>query len=79
VSGSFGPNCIGSRWTANGDATPPSGTLPTYMAVIQTSSSTQSGSRYSGDSVHIVVVKTDAGYAGNPGHDGTGTVVATLS
>jgi len=29
--------------------------------------------------VHIVIVKTDAGYAGNPGHDGTGTVVATLS
>ena len=79
VSGSFGPNCIGSRWTSNGNPTPPSGTLPTYMAVIETSSSTQSGSRYSGDSVHIVIVKTDAGYAGNPGHDGTGTVVATLS
>jgi hypothetical protein len=28
--------------------------------------------------VHIVVVKTNSGYAPNPGHDGTGTVVATV-
>jgi hypothetical protein len=43
--------------------------------VIVTSSYSKSGSTISGDTVHIVVVKTDAGYQPNPGHPGTGTVV----
>jgi hypothetical protein len=32
----------------------------------------------SGTVVHVVIVKTNAGYDSNPGHPGTGTVVATL-
>jgi hypothetical protein len=28
--------------------------------------------------VHVVVVRTDAGYAGDPGHPGTGTVVGVV-
>lgn len=58
---------------------PPAGPLPSYMAVIVTSKSTQSGSQVSGNVVGLVIVKTDAGYKGDPGHAGTGTVVATIS
>jgi hypothetical protein len=46
------------------------------MGVIVSSAITSSGSTIAGDTVHIVVVKTDAGYAADPGHAGTGTVVA---
>jgi hypothetical protein len=48
------------------------------MAVIVTAGSSKSGSTVSGNTVSIVVVKTNAGYAPNPGHAGTGTVVATI-
>jgi hypothetical protein len=48
------------------------------MAVLVTSSSTKSGSQISGNTPHIVVVKTNAGYDANPGHAGTGTVIATI-
>jgi uncharacterized repeat protein (TIGR01451 family) len=73
------PSC-GVAWTADpGNSTPPpDGPLPTYMAVIVTSSADQSGSTISGNNVHIVIVKTDPGYAANPGHAGTGTVVAQI-
>ncbi|HEX4677702.1 MAG TPA: Ig-like domain-containing protein [Gaiellaceae bacterium] len=78
------PGAFDSSWSGDwstdtgSSGSQPSGTLPTYMAVIQTSSSRKSGSRISGDTVHIVVVKTNAGYAPNAGHDGTGTIVATV-
>jgi hypothetical protein len=45
------------------------------MEVIVTSSTTRSGHTISGDTAHIVIVKTNSGYAPNPGHAGTGTVV----
>jgi len=48
------------------------------MAVIVASSASQSGSTDSGDTVHIVVVHTNPGYQGNPGHPGKGTVVAQV-
>ena len=48
------------------------------MAVIVSSSITKSGSTISGDVKAIVVVQTDPGYSGNPGHAGTGRVVAVV-
>jgi len=71
------PSC-GVGWGADpGNSTPPpAGPLPAYMGVIVTSRAGQSGSVIAGDTVHIVVVKTDPGYQPNPGHPGTGTVVA---
>jgi hypothetical protein len=48
------------------------------MAVIVTSKATKSGSTTSGTIVHIVIVKTNPGYSTNPGHAGTGTVVAVV-
>jgi hypothetical protein len=64
-------------WADGGSGGAPS-SLPAYMAVLVASSVSKHGSSISGDIVHIVIVKTDAGYDGNPGHAGTGTVVASL-
>lgn len=73
------PSC-GAGWISDpGNSTPPpAGPLPEFMGVIVTSSASQSGSTTSGNVVHIVVVKTNAGYSPNPGHAGTGTVVAVV-
>lgn len=74
------PQC-GVNWSTNpGNSTPPpAGPLPAYMAVIVTDRNHKApGKIVSGDTVSIVIVKTDAGYKGDPGHPGTGTVVATI-
>ena len=73
------PTC-GTTWTTDpgNSAPPPNGPLPAYIVVIVTSSSTKSGSQISGNTVHMVIVKTDPGYDANPGHAGTGTVVGTI-
>jgi hypothetical protein len=73
------PQC-GVNWSAApGDSSkPPVGPLPAYMAVIVTDRNHKTGAVISGDTISIVIVKTNAGYANNPGHPGTGTVVATI-
>jgi hypothetical protein len=73
------PACGGPSWTSGpgNSPSPPAGPLPAYMGVIVTSSAHQNGSAISGDVAHIAVVKTAPGYASNPGHAGTGQVVAT--
>jgi hypothetical protein len=73
------PAC-GQRWTSDpGNSTPPpDGPLPELMGVIVTSAAHQSGPEISGDIVAIVVVRTKPGYAPNPGHPATGTVVAVI-
>jgi hypothetical protein len=73
------PAC-GQNWTTDpGNSTPPpAGPLPPYMVIIVSSQITQTGSTIAGDTQHLVVVKTNSGYAPNPGHAGTGTIVATL-
>jgi PKD repeat protein len=74
------PPVCGISWTADpGNSTPPpDGPLPSFMAVIVSSSVTKSGATISGNTVHVVVVKTNPGYDPNPGHRGTGTVVAIV-
>ncbi len=70
------PKC-GITWTTGpGSSSNPPATVPAYMGVLVSSKVTKSGSTISGDSPRIVVVKTDPGYSSNPGHAGTGTVVA---
>lgn len=73
------PTC-GQTWTTDpGNSTPPpAGPLPPFMTIIVSSAITQTGSTIAGDTQHIVVVQTNSGYAPNPGHAGTGTVVATI-
>jgi hypothetical protein len=73
------PVGCGSAWTTTGgNSPPPVSGIPSYMGVVVSSSVTKSGSTISGNSVHIVVVKTDPGYAPTPDHPGTGTIVATF-
>ena len=73
------PTCGGSWSTDPGNsAPPPNGPLPPMMGVIVSSHYTQSGSTISGNIAHIVVVQTNPGYAPNPGHPGTGTVVQQI-
>ena len=73
------PAC-GTGWTTDpGNSTPPPpGPLPAYMGVIVTSQASKSGSAISGNTVHLVVVKTNPGYQPDPGHPGTGNVVAQI-
>jgi hypothetical protein len=74
-----GATC-GATWSTDpgNSSPPPAGALPAYMAVIVTSASSKAGSTIYGNTVAIVVVQTNAGYKNDPGHAGTGTVVATL-
>lgn len=72
------PAC-GATWTTSpGNSGHPPTAVPTYIAVTVTSHVTQHGDTITGDTTHVVIVKTDPGYAGNPGHAGGGTIVATL-
>ncbi len=71
------PTCGGTWTTSPGDSASPVGTVPAYMGVAVTSSISKDGNVISGDIVRIVVVKTSPGYAPDPGHAGTGIVVAT--
>ena len=48
------------------------------MGVLVSSSIIKSGSTISGGTTRIVVVRTEAGYAADPGHHGTGTIVANF-
>lgn len=70
------PKC-GITWTTGpGASSNPPATVPAYMGVLVSTKVTKSGSTISGDDKSIVVVKTDPGYASDPGHPGTGNVVA---
>jgi hypothetical protein len=72
------PVC-GIDWTSRpGNSTPPPGSIPAYMAIIVASHVDNSGASIGGDTPHIVIVKTDPGYQGNPGHAGTGTIVGVV-
>jgi hypothetical protein len=64
--------------TSPGNSAPPTSTVPSYMGVLVASSVTKAGSNISGNWGGIVVVKTDPGYAPNPGHAGTGKIVAVF-
>ena len=69
----------GTLWTAQpGEDKPPSGPLPSYMAVAVASHVTKSGAEISGDTVHIVIVKTDGGHDPEDGQAATGQVVGTF-
>jgi hypothetical protein len=72
------PSC-GEMWNAGpGNSGKPPASLPSFMGVLVSSHVSKSGSTISGDIVRIVVVKTEPGYAPNPGHSGTGTVITTF-
>jgi hypothetical protein len=69
----------GSSWTTTGgNSPPPTSGVPTYMGTVVTSKVTKPNTTITGDTVKIVVVKTNRGYAPDPGQHGTGTIVATF-
>jgi len=73
------PATCGSTWSSDpGNSSGPPITVPSFMAVVVVGSVSQSGSVMSGTVTEIVVVNTDPGYLNDPGHPGTGTVVAIL-
>jgi len=72
------PTCGGTWTTDPGNSSGPPASVPAFMAVIASSSITMSGPTISGNIPKIVIVKTNPGYAPDPGHPGTGTVVAVL-
>lgn len=72
------PKCGGTYTTNTGNSSGPPASVPSYMAVLVSSKITQSGSIISGNIPEIVIVKTNPGYNPNPGHMGTGTVVAVV-
>jgi hypothetical protein len=73
------PTC-GTNWTSSGgNSPPPSSSVPQYMATIVTGKVTSSSNtKFNGNTVKMVVVKTNAGYNPNTGSAGTGTVVAVI-
>lgn len=77
-NGNPSPWC-GETWTTRpGNSPHPPQTVPATMAVIVSSHITKKGPVITGDVVGIVLVSTKPGYAANPGHPGTGTVIETL-
>lgn len=73
------PASVGATWTTDpGNSSNPPAAVPAYMAVIVASTTAKSGSTISGNTVRMVIVRTNTGYAADPGHAGTGTVIALL-
>jgi CSLREA domain-containing protein len=72
------PKC-GDTWTTEpGNSSNPPSSVPSSMAVIVSSSIEKSGSTIAGNTRKVVIVRTDSGYAPDPGHPGTGTVVSEV-
>jgi len=73
------PASCGGAWTSNpGNSSGPPNSIPAFISVIVSSSITKSGATISGNVARMAIVSTDPGYSPNPGHTGTGTVVAVF-
>jgi PKD repeat protein len=72
------PTCGGTWSGGPGNSSNYGGSLPSFMGVVVTSAASKHGPTTSGNVTHIVVVQTGGGTVSNPGHAGTGTVVATF-
>jgi hypothetical protein len=70
-------SCGGTFATSGGNSPPPAAFPPSYMGAVVTGNVTKTGNTISGSFSHIVVLKTDPGFTTSPGHNGTGTIVAT--
>lgn len=70
--------CGSTFATTGGNSPPPTSGVPSYMGVLVASKATKSGSGVSGTFAKIVVVRVNPGYAPDPSHPGTGTIVATF-
>ena len=72
------PPVCGGTWTSSpGNSSSPVDSLPAYMGTAISTAITKNGNTITGNITKIVVVVTAPGYASNPGHTGTGTIIAT--
>jgi hypothetical protein len=72
------PPACGDHWASSpGNSSSPVDSVPAYMGTAVTTNITKNGNAISGTITKIVIVRTTPGYDSNPGHPGTGTVVAT--
>lgn len=72
------PTCGGNFWiSTKGNSVNPPTVVPSYMGVIISSKISTLGKKIMGNITKIDVVKTNPGYAPNPGGSGTGTIVAS--
>ena len=71
------PACGGTWTTSPGNSSSPVASVPAYMGTAVSTSISQNGNTITGNITKIVVVLTAPGYAANPGHPGTGTIIAT--
>ena len=72
------PVCGGRFTTAPGNSSNPPSAIPDYMAVIVSTNVVKTGALISGDISEVIIVKTNPGYAANPGHAGTGITQAVV-
>jgi hypothetical protein len=74
------PPACGTNWSTDpgNSSGPPPGPLPEFIKVIVSSHIVKSGATISGDTKEVVLVETGSGYAANPGHAGTGTIVGVV-
>jgi hypothetical protein len=74
-----GPTTCGGTFNAlPGNSTPPPDSVPSFTAMLVTSSVVKNGNTITGTKPSIVVVQTNPGYGPSPGHAGTAQVVAVL-
>jgi hypothetical protein len=69
------PTC-GPWSTDPGNSSHPPAAVPGTIQVIVSSQITKDGPVISGNATEIATVQVDPGYAGDPGHPGTGTVLS---
>jgi hypothetical protein len=73
------PASCGGAWSSQtGRSSAPPSSVPAYITVIVSSSIMQSGPTISGNTPQMAIIQTDPSYEPNPGHAGTGTVVAVF-
>jgi hypothetical protein len=73
------PTCGESWSTRPGNSSkPPQGPLPSLIEVSVAGYIGKAGSTVTGETDEVALVETEPGYAPNPGHAGTGTVLAIL-
>jgi hypothetical protein len=69
----------GQDWTTDpGNSSHPPATVGDVISVIVSSHITKDGPVISGGATAVAQVAVDPGYAGDPGHPGTGTVIGFL-
>lgn len=67
---------VSQDWTTDpGNSSHPPATVDPVIPVIVSSQITKDGPVISGDVTEVALVQVAPGYAGDPGHPGTGTVI----